>query len=107
VLDANKEYVRLTGYKTLHDIIGRNVLEWTAPYDFKRNKKELKEFFNKGYIGNLEVDYINPDGKIVPVEINASKVGNGNSAKIYGLARDITARRKMQRSSGKLTIIET
>lgn len=97
VLDANKEYVRLTGYKTLQDIIGRNVLEWTAPYDFKRNKKELKEFFNKGYIGNLEVDYINPDGKIVPVEINASKVGNGNSAKIYGLARDITARRKMQK----------
>ena len=97
VLDANKEYVRLTGYKTLQDIIGRNVLEWTAPYDLKQNRKELKEFFKKGYLKNLEVDYMNPDGKIVPVEINASKIGKGNSARIYGLARDITARRKMQK----------
>jgi PAS domain S-box-containing protein len=31
VLDANTEYVRLTGHKSLNDIAGRSVVEWTAP----------------------------------------------------------------------------
>src|SRR4051794_25816865 len=32
VLDANAEYVRLTGHKTLQEILGRSVTEWTAPH---------------------------------------------------------------------------
>ena len=37
VLDANAEYVRLSGHKTLPQILGRGVKEWTAPNDLERN----------------------------------------------------------------------
>ena len=37
VLDANTEYVRLTGYHNLEEIRGRCVLEWTAEYEKDKN----------------------------------------------------------------------
>jgi PAS domain S-box-containing protein len=33
VLDANAEYVRLTGHRDLNEIRGRSVLEWTAAHE--------------------------------------------------------------------------
>jgi PAS domain-containing protein len=37
VLDANPEYVRLTGHRTLEEISGKNVIEWTAGYEKEKN----------------------------------------------------------------------
>ena len=33
VLDANAEYVRLSGHRELREILGRPVTEWTAEYE--------------------------------------------------------------------------
>ncbi len=42
VLDANTEYVRLTGYQELSQILGRSVVEWTAAYEKKKNEEAVK-----------------------------------------------------------------
>lgn len=97
VIDANKEYIQLTGHDELEEIIGRSVVEWTAPHDMERNAAELKKCYEQGYIRNLEIDYVNRIGQITPVEINATVMGRGDSVRIFGLCRDITERKRTEK----------
>ncbi len=96
VVDANQEYVRLTGHRTLEAIIGRTVTDWTAPHDLARNAVEVEKCVRQGFVRNLEVDYIGPEGHITPVEINATVVGCGDDARILSVCRDITERKRME-----------
>ncbi|MBF0505453.1 MAG: CHASE domain-containing protein [Nitrospirae bacterium] len=94
VLDANAEYVRLAGHQRLEDILGRSVMEWTAGHDCARNAAEVKKCFEEGSVRNLNIDYIDKDGKITPIEINATVVGRGKDLLVVTLCRDITERKK-------------
>lgn len=93
VFDANAEYVRLTGYGSLGDILGRNVKEWTAQYDLQRNQEDIRKCMEKGFVRDLEIDYVAPDGKITPVEINATVIDTPDGKRILTLCRDISERR--------------
>jgi len=46
------------------EILGREVIDWTAPYDLERNRNEVINCFKNGSIKNLEIDYQHADGKI-------------------------------------------
>ena len=70
VVDANDEYVRISGHRSLGEIAGRRVTEWTAANDADRNAEEIQICLRAGLVRHLEVDYIGPDGKVIPVEIN-------------------------------------
>ena len=96
VLDANDEYLRLAGYDKREQILGRHVTEWTAEYDQARNDAEVKKCVASGSVRGLEVDYMHPDKTVVPIEINASILGAGNSLKIVALCRDITERKRAE-----------
>jgi len=93
VLEANQTYVKMTGHSDLKDIIGRSVLEWTAPYDIERNLIEVQKCFNTGAVQNLEIDYIHPDGKIAPIEIFAKTIDTKEGQTIITLCRDIFERK--------------
>lgn len=95
VLDANAEYVRLTGRSHLEEIRGRQVQEWTAEYDINKNIDAMQACIRQGFIRNLEIDYQHPDGAISPIEINAS-VLPGEEQRIVALCRDITERRRAE-----------
>jgi PAS domain S-box-containing protein len=95
VEDANDEYVRLTGYKSLDEIIGRNVTEWTAEYDQIRNATEVKKCFEKGFVRNLQIDYVDQQGNVTPIEINANVLQLSSGKKIHTLCRDITERKQI------------
>jgi PAS domain S-box-containing protein len=96
VLDANPEYVRLTGHRTLKEIIGKNVIEWTAGYEKEKNAEAVNKCARDGHIRNLEIDYMDSAGKITPVEINATVVQIQGTAKILTLCRDITERKRVE-----------
>jgi PAS domain S-box-containing protein len=96
VVDANAEYVRLTGHKTLNEILGRTVMEWTAPYDRERNAVEVEKCATTGAVRDLVIDYAGPNGVITPVEINATVVQMAGSTRILSLCRDITARKQTE-----------
>lgn len=96
VLDANDEYVRLTGRREIAEVLGRNVLEWTAPHDLERNAVEVRKCFAQGFVRNLEVDYVGPSGAIIPIEINATTVESRDGIRIVTLCRDIASRRKTE-----------
>lgn len=96
VIDANAEYVRLTGRNSLEEIKGHSVLEWTADYDVERNAEEVRKCAETGMVRNLEIDYITPDGRIIPIEINARVVETRQGRVILTLCKDITERRKAE-----------
>ena len=96
VVEANSEYVRLTGHRNLDEIRGRSVIEWTADYEKEKNANAVKECFEKGKVRNLEIDYVDADGKITPIEINATVFEMRGTRQVLTLCRDITERKKTE-----------
>ncbi|MCX6063283.1 MAG: PAS domain S-box protein [Caldiserica bacterium] len=96
VLDANQEYVRLSGHSTLHDILGESVIAWTAEGAKQRNAVAIAQCARNGFIRDFVTEYVDDGGKITPVEINASVDGEGESLRIISLCRDITERKQAE-----------
>ncbi len=94
VLDANREYVRLSGHRDLKEILGRPITDWTAPNEKARNAAAVRQCATNGYIRNFEVDYVDKSGKITPIEVSATVVKTGGVPQILTLCRDITERRE-------------
>jgi len=96
VLDANPEYVRLTGHRDLSEIIGRSVIEWTADSEKEKNTKAIKTAIKKGYIKNLEIDYVDSKGNVTPIEINATSIEIEGRIQTITICRDITERKRIE-----------
>jgi len=94
ILDANAEYVRLTGRASIEEIRGCNVLEWTAPHDLERNADEVRKCAASGLVRRLEIDYIHPSGAILPIEVNATVIRAPEGIRILSMCRDISERRR-------------
>ena len=96
VRDANQEYVRISGHRTLAEILGRSVMEWTDPRDRERNAREVARCFQEGTVRNLQVSYVGPSGVKIPVEINATIFEVGGRRLILSLTRDVAERTRLQ-----------
>lgn len=96
VLDANEEYVKLTGHGSLAEIAGRAVTEWTAAYDLERNAAEVRKCMESGSVRNLVVDYVGPTRRVTPVEINATVLRDPQAPRIFTVCRDITERKRVE-----------
>jgi PAS domain S-box-containing protein len=94
VLDANAEYVRLSGHQTLEEIRGRSVVEWTALQDRERNAATVEECRRTGAVRNLEVTYAGPNRLHTPVEINGTVVQTKQGPTILSLCWDTTERKR-------------
>jgi PAS domain S-box-containing protein len=109
VIEANEVYVRLTGRKSLSDIIGRPVTEWTAPYDLERNVREVEKCLSTGQVRGLEIDYVKPDGTFLPIEVNATVFPTGAGDVILTICRDISDRKRinvaLQQARNKLNLL--
>ncbi|MDD2804474.1 MAG: PAS domain S-box protein [Elusimicrobiales bacterium] len=96
VQDANREYVRLSGHSDLKEIMGRSVLEWSAPQNQDRAREAIAIVMREGRLVNFEVDYSDKAGKHTTIEINATVVARGGVQQILGLCRDVSARSKTE-----------
>jgi PAS domain S-box-containing protein len=97
VVDANPEYVRLTGHRALNEIIGRSVIEWTAGYETEKNAAAIDECIRSGAVRNLQIDYVDAKGSITPLEINATVMRIGGESNILTICRDISERRRVEK----------
>ena len=91
VLDANAEFVRISGHLELSEIVGHNVLEWTAECERDKNAAAVKQCLRDGFIRNFEINYTDTTGNITPVEINAAVVDDKGKHRIITLCRDISS----------------
>ncbi|PKN10111.1 MAG: hypothetical protein CVU72_02265, partial [Deltaproteobacteria bacterium HGW-Deltaproteobacteria-7] len=105
VQDANPEYVRLSGHAALSEIMGRSVIEWTADYEKEKNAAAVKACFDKGYIRNFEIDYVDAKGAVTPIELNATCLEVGGKTHTLTICRDISERRKIENELQNLASI--
>lgn len=96
VLDANREYVHLSGHSDLKEIMGRSVLDWSAPHSRKKSREAVEIVVKDGHLANFELDYADKAGKLTTIEINATVVSRGGAKQILGLCRDVSARSKTE-----------
>ena len=96
VLDANAEYVRMAGYRTLEDIRGRNVVEWTAAHDQARNTEAVAACMQAGFLRDLQIDYAHRDGTVVPLLINATATEVDGARRIITILRDMSDRKRLE-----------
>lgn len=94
LLDANDEFARLTGRNTREEVIGKSVVEWTAPHDVERNAAEVRKCADAGHVRGLEVDYVTPRGDIIPIEVSAITIRQNGDSRIISFCRDISERRR-------------
>jgi PAS domain S-box-containing protein len=94
VLDANLEYVSLTGHDSLEQILGRPVTEWTAPDDRERNAAEVRRCLATGRVRHLEIHYLGRNGHRTPIEINATVHRVAAGITILTVCRDVTVRQQ-------------
>ena len=96
VLEANAEYVRLSGHQNLQEILGRSVLEWTVREEGDRNAREIANCLEQGFVRNLEISYEGPNGERVPIEIDARAVEDQGIRRILSICRDISERKRAE-----------
>jgi two-component system, cell cycle sensor histidine kinase and response regulator CckA len=96
VIDANREYVRLTGHSELGEILGRSVIEWTAAHEKQKGAEAVARCVKDGFIRDLVIDYVDGENRITPVEINAKVTRGGGSLRIISLCRDISDRKRAE-----------
>ena len=96
VIDANQEYVRLTGHHKLNEIVGRSVIEWTADYEKERNAEAIRQCIRDGFIKDVVIDYVDKNGHTTPIEINAAVIRAGETTRVISLCRDISERKKVE-----------
>ena len=94
--DANQEYLRLTGYRALEEILGRRMSEWTCPEERERLAEALERCLEQGLVRDLELQYLAPGGRVTPVEINAARLATPAGDRIMAVGRDITERRRAE-----------
>jgi PAS domain S-box-containing protein len=96
VLDANAEYVRMSGHRTLQEIRGRTVVDWTADHDHARNAEAVATCMQIGFVRDLQIDYAHTDGTMLPVLINATVTEVEGEKRIIALIRDISDRKRLE-----------
>lgn len=96
VLDANQEYVRLSGHQDLAEIFGHLVFEWTAAHDLARNREAMEECVNRDFIRHLQIDYVDAQGEFAAVEINGTRVHSEGQLEIIALCHDISGRKQLE-----------
>jgi len=94
VHDANTKYISIIGYETLQEILGKQVTEWTAEHDRARNYEAIKLCLKQGFVRNLEIEYVNKEQHLIPIEINATILQTTYGTRIVALCRDITERKQ-------------
>ncbi|MEN8131354.1 MAG: EAL domain-containing protein [Pseudomonadota bacterium] len=107
VLDANPEYVHLSGHESLSQILGRPPVDWTHPDDIETHEKELNKVASRGDLKNLHLRFVDSGGQITPVESNASMLETLKGEQIIIWCRSIKKRVEQQRKIEQLAYYDS
>ncbi len=90
VVEANEPYCRLVGITKVSEILGRSVIDWTAPECKEENAAAVERCGKQGYVQDFETTYIREDNQRVNIIINAIMHDSGEGKRLHALCRDIT-----------------
>lgn len=97
VIDANDEFLRITGCSKLEDIIGVDARTWLSPHNSQLDSKISEQLLKTGQIVGLEIDFVGANGQITPIEFNATALKENGEYMLLGIGRDISERKKAEK----------
>ena len=107
VLEANMPYLRLAGLKSVEDILGRSVIEWTAPECMEESAAAIVRCCEEGYIRNFEATYLRADGSRCIIQIDATTSETGAGMRITAFCRNITERKSLEAQRFRASRLES
>ncbi len=87
VIEANKVYAHLAGHDTAADVLGRSILEWTAPDDVGRTVEHIHRCLEQGYVRGVRIRHSARDGQSTSVLIDATTAATSAGTHIVVLCR--------------------
>jgi two-component system, cell cycle sensor histidine kinase and response regulator CckA len=105
VTQANDVYSRMAGASRSEDIIGRSVLDWTAPECLLENEAAVRRCSIQGHISDFETTYLRADGSRARILINATTEDGPDGLRIATLCRDITERKMMEEALREANLV--
>ena len=95
VVELNQAALKLHGFSTREEAIGKNSFEFVSPQHQQRAREVFENTLKKGSVKNEEFTLLTKDGQDFLAELSASVVvdSKGNPTSIAAIARDITDRK--------------
>jgi len=97
ILKVNESAVKMHGFASQYEMVGKNALSLTTPRDRKKMTGKMKKALKEGTIRGMECTLLRADGSEFPGELSTSALQD-SSGKAFGhitIARDITGRKEM------------
>jgi PAS domain S-box-containing protein len=98
IIECNVQAVRMHGYSSRSELIGKNSLILIAKKDHETAIRNLKKTLEDGLIKNIEYTFITKDGREFPAELSASVVKDASGKKVgfVAITKNITGRKQME-----------
>lgn len=94
ILAANQHYAASAGYRSLNEILGRNICDLVVPLEKEICARALEMCLRDGNVRNVETKYLSPEGKVTVLLLNAAVERLDGAVRILALGSDITARKQ-------------
>lgn len=98
IIMVNKQTLRIHGFKTEKEILGRNAFDLIAPEDRRRAMENMQKTLKKGSIRSIDYTLLRKDGSRFFGDISASIVldAEGKPKAFVGVTRDTTDRKRAE-----------
>lgn len=98
VVELNQAALKLHGFSTREEAIGKNSFEFVSPQHQQRAKEVFENTLKKGSVKNEEFTLLTKDGQDFLAELSASVVvdSKGNPTSIAAITKDITDRKRAE-----------
>ncbi len=98
ISEVNIQTVKMLGYKSRRQLIGKEFFSLIIPPERKRAQKDMQQCLKKGPVNNEEYHLLRADKSTFPAEISTGfiKDAEGNPAGFVFVIRDITHRLQVE-----------
>jgi len=99
ILDVNQVAVRMHGYDSREELIGRSALDLSAEEDRARASSNTRRRLEEGLRGAIEYTLLRKDGSKFPAEVNMATIRDAHGIPIgfIGIFVDITERKRIEK----------
>jgi PAS domain S-box-containing protein len=101
ITKANEQMIKMHGFSSVDELIGKSVLELVCPRHHKWVTKNMRTAMKKGSIMGIEFSVIKANGSEYPCELSASvlKDATGNPTGFIAITRDVSEQKRLKENT--------